>query len=447
MNKLENISVKKLLVQLIIPSLVTAIVSGSYNLVDGIFIGQTLGLEGNSANTYTFMIYALVYAFSALASEGTASLLTISLGKKDYKNARLILDSSIQVSLILSILQSILLWFSLEGLLIIFGAPQELYHYVKEFCLTFLIGAPIYFVSHTLLYCLRAQGKIKEVLHINAISFLVNAGTGAVLILVFHTGFFGSALSTVLANLAALILIFREYTGKSNDLKIDLKSLLFIDKKLINKIIAMGLPFFLTTVISVILLILYNRVAFDYAGTYGLAALSITSSIYRYIISLMNAITNGVQPVISFNYGAKNYSRIKQSLSISLIISTIFSLCLFLVIQIFAVQIATLFNSSDPKFIKFSSTALRLVMISLPVQGIINIGTNYFQYISFSRISTFLVILRQIIFQIPLALFLPILFGITGLWSSYFISDFLILVIIMFWLKFMMTKLRNIMEA
>jgi Na+-driven multidrug efflux pump norM len=123
MNKLENISVKKLLVQLIIPSLVTAIVSGSYNLVDGIFIGQTLGLEGNSANTYTFMIYALVYAFSALASEGTASLLTISLGKKDYKNARLILDSSIQVSLILSILQSILLWFSLEGLLIIFGAP------------------------------------------------------------------------------------------------------------------------------------------------------------------------------------------------------------------------------------------------------------------------------------------------------------------------------------
>ena len=428
MNKLENISVKKLLVQLIIPSLVTAIVSGSYNLVDGIFIGQTLGLEGNSANTYTFMIYALVYAFSALASEGTASLLTISLGKKDYKNARLILDSSIQVSLILSILQSILLWFSLEGLLIIFGAPQELYHYVKEFCLTFLIGAPIYFVSHTLLYCLRAQGKIKEVLHINAISFLVNAGTGAVLILVLHTGFFGSALSTVLANLAALILTFREYNGKSNDLKMDLKSLLFIDKKLINKIIAMGLPFFLTTVISVILLILYNRVAFDYAGTYGLAALSITSSIYRYIISLMNAITNGV-------------------LSLSLIISTIFSLCLFLVIQIFAVQIATLFNSSDPKFIKFSSTALRLVMISLPVQGIINIGTNYFQYISFSRISTFLVILRQIIFQIPLALFLPILFGITGLWSSYFISDFLILVIIMFWLKFMMTKLRKIMEA
>ena len=240
---------------------------------------------------------------------------------------------------------------------------------------------------------------------------------------------------------------FREYTGKSNDLKIDLKSLLFIDKKLINKIIAMGLPFFLTTVISVILLILYNRVAFDYAGTYGIAALSITSSIYRYIISLMNAITNGVQPVISFNYGAKNYSRIKQSLSLSLIISTIFSLCLFLIIQIFAAQIATLFNSSDPKFIKFSSTALRLVMISLPVQGIINIGTNYFQYISFSRISTFLVILRQIIFQIPLALFLPILFGITGLWSSYFISDFLILVIIMFWLKFMMTKLRKIMEA
>ena len=157
MNKLENISVKKLLVQLIIPSLVTAIVSGSYNLVDGIFIGQTLGLEGNSANTYTFMIYALVYAFSALASEGTASLLTISLGKKDYKNARLILDSSIQVSLILSILQSILLWFSLEGLLL--GHHKNCIIMLRNFALHFLLER-LYILSHTL-FCTVCGLKVR----------------------------------------------------------------------------------------------------------------------------------------------------------------------------------------------------------------------------------------------------------------------------------------------
>ena len=97
MNKLERSPIRKLLIQLIIPSLVTAVVSGSYNLVDGIFIGQALGIVGNSANAYTFMIYALVYSFSALASEGTASLLTIALGENNNKRSEKILNTSVLI--------------------------------------------------------------------------------------------------------------------------------------------------------------------------------------------------------------------------------------------------------------------------------------------------------------------------------------------------------------
>ncbi|EMB55792.1 putative Na+-driven multidrug efflux pump [Streptococcus mutans NLML8] len=162
MNKLERSPIRKLLIQLIIPSLVTAVVSGSYNLVDGIFIGQALGIVGNSANAYTFMIYALVYSFSALASEGTASLLTIALGENNNKRAEKILNTSVLISVVLSVIQSILIWVGLNYLLALFGTPSHLYHYIQEFSLVFLIGSPIYFVSHTLLYCIRAQGAVKK---------------------------------------------------------------------------------------------------------------------------------------------------------------------------------------------------------------------------------------------------------------------------------------------
>ncbi len=434
MNNLENLPVRRLLLQFIIPSLVTALVSGSYNLVDGIFIGQSLGIVGNSANAYTFMIYALVYSFSALASEGTASLLTIALGGQKLKHANNILNNSVVISIVIAIIQGGLIWGNLGYLFTLFGIPRNLHQYVQDFCFVFLIGSPIYFVSHTLLYCIRAQGAIRKVLYINIISFFVNTGLGAIFILGLKWGFIGSALSTVLANVTTLVLTVAEYSSPSSDLKLNFKYCLKFRPNLAYKIVTMGLPFFLTTIISVLLLILYNRIAFAYAGAFGVAALSITSSIYRYIISLMNAITNGVQPIISFNYGAKKQRRVKEALKDSLIIGTIFSVLLFLVIQLWTKEITALFNSENTKFVNFASHSLRLVMISLPLQGIINIGMNYFQYVALARISTFLVILRQIILQIPLAVLLPLIFGISGLWASYYIADILIFIVIIIWL-------------
>lgn len=431
MNKLESKPIKILLLNLIIPSFVTALVSGSYNLIDGIFIGQTLGIKGNSANAYTFMIYALVYSFSALASEGTASLLTIALGENNYLRANKILDVSVFVSIFMAVFQAIFLWFGLKYILLLFGTPLTFYNYVKSFCLVFFLGSPIYFVAHTLIYCIRAQGNVQKVLIINIASFLANVAMGSFLIMELRLGFVGSALATVFANLVTLIFTIYEYRRKSSQIRLNFKNFFKIDKNLIYKILNMGLPFFLTTLISVFLLTLYNRIAFAYAGTIGLATLSIVSSIYRYIISLMNSITDGVQPVISYNYGAKKLNRVQRGLNFSLLIGTFFSLLLFIIIQLWSKQITSLFNSQNQNFVQYASHALQIVMISLPLQGVINIGTSYFQYISLAKESTILVILRQIIFQIPLAILLPLKYTISGLWSSYYLSDILIFFVIL----------------
>ena len=142
-----------------------------------------------------------------------------------------------------------------------------------------------------------------------------------------------------------------------------------------------------------------------------------------------------LQPIISFNYGAQNSVRVQKSLRSSLTVGTLFSIFLFVIIQLYSKEIVSLFNSDSKSFVAFTSSALRIVMLSLPLQGIINIGTNYFQYISQPRVSTILVILRQIIFQIPLAVFLPLIFNISGLWDSYYISDLLIFLLIIWLIK------------
>ncbi|WP_105956158.1 MATE family efflux transporter [Apilactobacillus quenuiae] len=432
MNSLVTKPVHRLLLSLILPSLFTVLVSGSYNLVDGIFIGQKLGVNGTSANAYTFMIYALVYSFSALVSQGSSSLTTIYLGKDEPLNMIKVLFLGIELSILISILQGIMMWVFLPNLMSLFGASFQYYPYIKEFSLIFFIGSPFYFVAHTLLYSIRAQGNIKKIILINTISFFSNFIMGYILIMKCNLGFTGSAMATIFANIVTCLLSFIYYINYLNKYNFKLSNYIYLNKNLSLKILSMGLPFALTSIISVVLLSLYNRIAIIYGGAYGLASLSIVSSIYRYVISIMNAITSGAQPVISYNYGAKNYSRVKKALFGSFNIGTIFSIVLFIIVELCSFQIAQLFNSSNISFIFYTSKVLKIIMLSLPLQGFINIGTSYFQYINESKKSTIMVVLRQIILQVPLAIMLPLIFNINGLWLSYVFSDIIIFCVIIF---------------
>ncbi len=365
-NNLETMSISKLLNMLIFPSLITVLVSGSYNIIDGIFIGQKLGVMVNSANAFTFMIYAIVYSFSALVSQGASSLLTIYAGKKDKVKFKQTLIQGIMLSILISIIQALLIWFFLSQIMCLLGADAKYFKFITEFTLVFLLGSPFYFVAHTLLYDIRAEGKIKNVLIINVIAFFTNLTFGSFLILKLNLGFTGSALATIIANIVICVLSGFYYLPY---LKNSVKITKIFDFSSSLKILSMGLPFFLTSSFSVILLSFYNRIAIAYGGIYGLAALSVVSSIYRYVISLMNAITTGVQPVISYNYGAGLNLRVKKSLNYSLKVATIFTLILFFLLELFAANITELFNPHDIAFVTYAAKALQIVMLSLHYKG------------------------------------------------------------------------------
>lgn len=440
MNALKNENIFKLFMRFTIPSFVIVLVSGSYSIVDGIFLGQALGTVGNASNSYIFIIYAMINAVSCLVSQGTSPLISLKMGAGENKKVEKLWGTSIWLTLVTSIITSLIFMFSLKGFFGIMNMESQYHPYIYDYYNLFLLCTPIYFLGHTFLYCIRSQGLISKVLKINIVAFVVNLITGCVFIKFLDWGFVGSALSTILANLSICIISFLHF--RRTIFKIKLKNIRFEKNDSLN-ILSTGLSVFISRFCSVALMILYNYICMKYAGETGIASLSIVSTLYRYIITIIDALTTGVQPIIGYNYGAKQYDRVKKSLKYAIIVGTVVSTLIFAVVQLFSVQIIQLFNSEDSQLWEFGSNAIRSVMLVIFLQGVVSMGTYYYQYIGEKKKSTILVVIRQIILQVPLSIILPMYLGSDGLWTSFWISDLIVFVIIAVCLTKSLLQINN----
>lgn len=438
---LEQDKIPRLVIKYSLPSLTIMAVSGSYNIVDGIFLGRSLGIVANSINSYVFLLYMVIFSFAILISQGACTILTIYLGEGKFDKAEAVIGNSIWLSIIVSIFLSILIKFSLSGIVGILGIHSVQSVYFYDYFNNFLLLLPIYFLSHALIYALRAQGKATFVMWISLLSFLVNVFLGYYFIIRLDWGFLGSSASTIGSNLLSCIISIIYMSGKRN-VKLRLSNIRS-NRELSKEIFITGIPQFLLNLASVFLLLIYNEVAKKYAGTLGLAALSIGSSIYRYITLVMNAITNGIQPIIGYNYGAAQYTRVRKTLNFTLGLASVISCLLAVIIQFNARRLIGFYNYNDPAFEDFAVLGLRFVLLALPLQGIISISTSYFQNIKKTRLSMALVILRQAVFQVPLALGLPQIFKINGLWHSFWLSDVLITVVALLMLNISRREMKG----
>ncbi len=427
MNALRDENILKLFVRLTIPSFAIVLVSGSYSIIDGIFLGQALGTKGNAANSYVFLIYAVINAISCLIAQGTSSLISLKMGEGKKEKVEKLWGASIWLTLVTAIITSVVLMLTMSCLFNVMNIDAEYHSYINNYFNLFLLCTPIYFLGHTFLYCIRAEGMVSKVLKINIVAFVVNLITGYIFISLLDWGFIGSALSTVLANLSICIVSFLHF--RKSLFKVKIKNICF-NKAFSLEILSTGLPVFISRFCSVALLILYNHICRHYSGELGIATLSIASTIYRYIITIVDALTTGVQPIIGYNYGANQYDRVKKALKYAFIVGTVFSIIIFTFVQLFSVQIIQLFNPENAEIWEFAGNALKNVLLLIFLQGITSMGTYYYQYIGEKKKSTILVIIRQIILQVPFSIILPMYFGIEGLWSAFWISDLIIFVIV-----------------
>lgn len=417
-------SVGKLLLKFSIPAIIGMLVNAMYNIVDRVFVGRGVGLNGISATTVAFPIAIIIMALGMLVGIGAGATISIKLGQNKKEEAEHILGNAFILLIIVSIAFTIIGLIFLEPLLKLFGASTEVLPLAKQFITIILLGAVLQNVGFGLNNIIRSEGNPRIAMITMLLGAILNTIFNPLFIFVFHLGIRGSALATIVSQTVCSIWVFSYFVGNKSLLKIKTKHFK-LSANVVKQILAIGLsPFAMQIAASVVTVILNNSLL-NYGGDTAIAAMGIINSIAMLILMPVFGINQGSQPIIGFNYGAKNFHRVKKALKLAVIGATMISTTGFIVVQLAPKFLIEVFNKGDAQLIEIGTRGLRIFLIMLPIIGFQIVSSNYFQAVGKAKISIFLSLSRQVIILLPLILTLPHFFKLDGVWSAGPAADFL----------------------
>ncbi len=425
-------SIGKLLVRLSVPATIGMIVGALYNVVDTIFIGRGVGALAIGGLTIAFPIQIFMMGLALMIGLGSASVVSRNLGAGNKERAYHTAGNAMSISIVFGLLIMLFGRIFLQPLIYLFGATDTLAVYAREYMSVILLGSVFITFAMAVNNLARAEGNAT----IAMISMVLGTGMNIILdpifIFGFKMGIRGAAIATVISQgLSFSFLIIYFMSGKSI-LKIRLKH--FIPNfKLLVEVFTLGVPSFIRHLGSVVFMTVLNNTLKVYGGDMYIAAAGVMNRLLSFAMMPVFGLAQGFQPIAGFNYGAKNLSRVKQSLKISLLASVITGTFFFLIMMIFPGSLMKLFTN-DQTMIDIGKTALRIVVFALPAIGVQVIGATYFQAVGKAVPSLFLGMSRQVLFLIPLALLLPLLFGLNGVFLAFPSADIFATILTVTWL-------------
>ena len=443
---LAELSVPKLMLKFFIPAFIGVFVNALYNIVDRIFIGQGVGSMALSGISAIFPVMLIVMGFGMLIGIGAGVLVSINLGKHDQNKAEQVLGSSFLLMLLVSVVITII-GFSIKGpLLRSFGATAETIGYANDYLDIILAGTVFQVVGFSLNNIIRSEGNA----HTAMLSMLISAGTNLVLDPIFIFGFGmgvkGAAYATVISMIVLTIWVILHFRSSKAVVRLKTENIVF-DRIILLEIIAIGMaPFFMQIANSLVQGLL-NTKLIAFGGDLAVGAMGIVNSMATMIVMAIVAINMASQPIISFNYGAKSYQRVKDTLRIALIAATGIAVFAFVMVETLPGAVVKLFNSLDAGLLDLGKEGLRLGLMALPFVGFQVVAGNFFQSMGKAKIAVILTLLRQVIILIPLIFLLPNYLGLKGIWLSMPISDFCSAIVVVFILVNHWKKLSALSET
>lgn len=439
--ELAELNIAKLMLKFFIPAFIGVFVNALYNIVDRIFIGQGVGSMALSGISVIFPVMLIVMGFGMLIGIGAGVLVSINMGKRDMDKAEKVLGSSFLLMLLVSVVITII-GYSVKGpMLRSFGATAETIQYANDYLDIILAGVVFQVVGFSLNNIIRAEGNARIAMY----SMLISAGTNLILDPIFIFGFGmgvkGAAYATVISMMVLTVWVLIHFLSSKSVVKLKSENIRF-DSKILFEIMAIGMAPFFMQIANSFVQGLINTKLIAFGGDLAVGAMGIVNSVATMIVMAIVAINMATQPIISFNYGAKSFSRVKETLQIAMISATVISILAFIMVETIPDTIVKLFNSSDPGLLDFGREGLRLALLALPFVGFQVVAGNFFQSVGNAKIAVLLTLLRQVIILIPLLFILPNYFGLQGIWVSMPISDFCSATIVVFFLVNQWKKLK-----
>ena len=418
---LETRPVGKLLLQYSIPAIIGMTVTSLYNIIDSIFIGHGVGPMAISGLAITFPLMNLVIAFCTLMGIGGATITSIFLGQKDAGKAARVLGNVTVLCVATGFCFGGLTFAFLEPILRFFGASDDTLPYAYEFMSVLLWGNPLSFTFLGLNHLMRASGYPKKAMWTSLLTVFVNIIIAPLFIFTFEWGIRGAAIATLISQSCGLVWILAHFFNTKSAVHFK-RGIFRLDRRIISNIVSIGMSPFLMNLCSCFVVVIINTSFQKYGGDYAIGAYGIVNRVVMLFVMIELGLTQGMQPIIGYNYGALRMDRVVRAFRYSIAAGVAIMTFGFVMGEVFPGALVSLFTDHH-ELTDLAKRGMRIVCILYPLVGAQIVITNFFQSIGKAKVSIFLSLSRQLLFLIPGLFLLPLYFGIDGVWASLPVAD------------------------
>lgn len=418
-----NGNIMPMILKFSIPAAISLLITAIYNIVDRIFIGNFGGTSPLAGLSVCFPLSYMMMAFALMCSAGGSTLFSLFSGQNDKEKTNKSFGNAMVLVCVFEILLSILLLIFSEPLLKVFGVTKTSYPYAILYYRIVSLGC--LFQGLTQLCCdfVRVSGKPIMGMCVTGIGAVTNIILDAVFIIVFNMGVVGAALATVIGQVVSSVFGLYLVFGNKTKVRIS-KGIFHLNKNLCGKILSCGFAFWVAQMAMGFISLVYNLELGKYGGDNAISVYAVVSSIMTFVIMPASGISQGIQPIVGNNYGAKKYDRVMTVLYKSTLFSVLITCVIWLIVMFFPKQILLAFGGTE-EMLKLGITGLRINFCITPVLGFVMLATTFFQSINKPTPSIVITLLRQVVLLIPFIFILPLLWGINGIFFAQPISDFL----------------------
>lgn len=426
-------------------------VASLYNIVDQIFIGRGIGINGNASTNVAFPLTTICVSISLFLGLGGASIYSISLGQGNKKKAADMIGNTMVLAIAFSLIFSIVVRVFVKKFMIMFGATQEVLQYAIDYTSITSIGFIPFVFSTVMSHIIRADGSPKYSMFSVLIGAAVNIILDPIFIFKFNMGISGAALATIIGQFISFFITLR-YVFKFKNITFNRYSFNLYSENVL-KIFSLGASGGINQFSMMIVQITMNNVLSYYGalsiygGNIPLAVSGIIAKINMLIMAFIIGSGQGSQPIIGFNYGAKNYDRVIETYKLTVSITTIVALISFLIFQIFPRQVVSIFGDGSELYFQFAERYMRVYMALMIVNGIQPVSGTFFTSIGKAFKGAFIAMTRQLLFLLPLIIILPRIFGIDGIMYAGPIADGIALIVTIIFVSLEIKKIKKLKSS